>query len=266
MATARVNCTIRKTIMNNKKIYIITGIVSIILIIPNCFYDKQIFSLLEGIGCSGIAASLIAFFIESNLEKKEKEKRCSIASLYLKELNSQLIMMLGRVIWFDKRMDDNEFNWELDPEVYSSLKYMLYANRQYTDEDSISWDNAIEALDVIGEKYSLEAQKKMTFEEKRKTQNMFLIIAASSKPLINLTNELKSKRIELDSLGILTIEEADSLIFNIVTGIGLMNNPGKNYLVAIKALVSAAKKVREVGGYNDEVCSGLQGTIHISEL
>ena len=60
------------------KIYIWTIIISLLILIPDFVWDCNISTILSSIGCSGIAAAIMAFFLESasiNKERKEKLKQ-----------------------------------------------------------------------------------------------------------------------------------------------------------------------------------------------
>ena len=59
----------------NKKIYIGSIVVSILLLIPACIWRSTILTVLSGIGCSGIAAAIMAIFLDSAALKKENPKQ-----------------------------------------------------------------------------------------------------------------------------------------------------------------------------------------------
>ncbi len=252
--------------MSNIKIYIITIIISVILMIPSCFWDINILNALSGIGCSGLAASIIAIYIERNTVKKEEAHLSRTRTLYFKQMNNQLNMIFERILWFDARMNDLQFNWSLQPQEYSSFKYMIWAGKQYKEEGAISFEEAETRLKKIGEKYNLQKQTKMSKEELQKVQKMFCIIANSGNYLLSAANEIKENKLMLDRSEYLALEEIDTLLSEISFGIGIMNTANKNYSVAIDSLLSASKIIRKVGQYTDSICIGLHGSIQITEL
>ena len=67
----------------NTKFYIITLIISLLLMMPSCFIsDCGWVNLLSSIGCSGFAAAVMAIFLEKNMEKrKERFKETYFLSL-----------------------------------------------------------------------------------------------------------------------------------------------------------------------------------------
>jgi len=60
--------------MQNRKLYIIISIISIFLMLPSWLWRENFAVLLSNIGYSGIAASIMAIYIERNAEKKEQKK------------------------------------------------------------------------------------------------------------------------------------------------------------------------------------------------
>ena len=55
----------------NKKIYIWTIVISLLLLIPACIWNCNIMTILSGIGCSGIAAAIMAIFLDMASLKRE---------------------------------------------------------------------------------------------------------------------------------------------------------------------------------------------------
>ena len=249
----------------NKKIYIWTIIISLLLLIPACIWDHSMLTIISGIGCSGIAAAIMAVFLESVALKKEKERKIKARAIYFREVKDQLKMMIERILWFDQRLND-DFDWNQDPAVYSSFQYMIYAGQQYPGKEKISFEEAEERLKALKDKYSLGQQSKMQPEQLQKVQKMFLILSASGLTLLSEANSIKERRIELDAEDYLSLKEIESMCFQISLGVSLMCKPNKNYGVAISSLVSAYKTISKTGNYTDEINVGLHGTIKMSEI
>lgn len=249
----------------NKKIYIGSIIVSILLLIPACIWQSTILTVLSGIGCSGIAAAIMAIFLDSAALKKENERKSKARAIYFGELKDQLKMMIERILWLDERLND-DFDWSKDPIVYSSFQYMIYASQQYPHEEKISFEEAEARLNTLKEKYSLDQQSKMPSDQLQKVQKMFLILSASGLTLLSEANSIKERRIELDAEEYLSLSEIDSMCFQISLGVSLMCKPNKNYGAAVSSLVSAYKTICKAGNYTDEIKIGLHGTIKMSEI
>lgn len=249
----------------NKKIYIGTIIISILLLIPTCIWECTALTILSGIGCSGIAAAIMAIFLDAAALKKESERKIKARAIYFRELKDQLKMMIERILWFDQRMDE-DFDWDRDPSVYSTFQYMIYASRQYPDGEKISFQDAELRLNVLKEKYSLDQQGNMSAEQLHKVQRMFLILSASGLALLSEVNSIKENRLELDVEDYMSLKEIENLHFQISMGVSLMCKPRKNYSAAISSLVSAYKSICKVGNYTDEINVGLHGLIKMTEI
>lgn len=252
--------------MGNSKLYLIISMISLALMIPSCIWECGVLNVLSGIGCSGVAASLMAIYIERNTQKKEKLRQAKAKSIYFKSINNQLKMILERIIWFDARMDESQFNWSLQPQEYSSIDYMIWANKEYKEQELISFDEAEKKLKVIGEKYDLKKQNSMKEDKLIKVQKMFCIIANSSNYLLDEANWIKKNKLTLGIEEYLDMDQIDSLLYEISFAVGLMRSPNKNYSVAIDSLLEAAKIIRIAGQYTDVISIGLHGSVQISEL
>ena len=67
------------------KIYIWTIIISLLILIPDFVWDCNISTILSSIGCSGIAAAIMAFFLESASIKKEKKRKIKALHVFLRD-------------------------------------------------------------------------------------------------------------------------------------------------------------------------------------
>lgn len=249
----------------NKSIYGWTIVLSILFILPACFNNDPVFTILSSIGCSGLAAAIMAIFLEDASIKKENEKKAKARAIYFRELNDQLKMMLERILWFDARMNE-DFDWDKDPASYSTFHFMLYASQQYPKEEVILFQEAEKRLQGLEQKYNLEQQAKMTPEQLLKTQKMFLILSASGLSLLSEINSIRGSRVELHAEDYISLKEIENLSFQIPLGISLMCKPNKNYGAAISSLLSAYKTIRNIGNFSDKIHIGLHGTIKMNEL
>ena len=252
--------------MENKWLYGISAILSVLLMIPEFIRDCDIVTMLSNIGCSGIAASIMAIYIEINNSKREKKKLEQARKLYLSKINDQLSMFLGRILWFDARMSDDDFDWSLQPTAYLTFDFMKSASEKYPTKETISFEEAKKRLESIGEKYDFIRQAEMIQEKRIKVQKMFAIIAESSVYLLNAAKEIKDNKLELGVNEYLSLKEIDSLVTNINNGISFISQSGKNYSTSVKMLLQAAEIIRKAGNFTDEISLKLQGNILPSEL
>ena len=107
--------------MRDLGIYVIAIIISALFLVPSLICKCPVFDTLSGIGCSGIAAAVMAIFLERANAKRECERTAMAKSLYFKQLYDQLIMMIERILWLDERLKDDNFNWNLPDQTYSTM-------------------------------------------------------------------------------------------------------------------------------------------------
>lgn len=249
----------------NKKIYIWTIVISLLLLIPACIWNCNIMTILSGIGCSGIAAAIMAIFLDMASLKRENERKAKTRAIYFRELKEELKMMIERILWFDERLNEN-FDWNKDPAIYSTFQYMLYVGQQYPGEETISFEEAEARLNILKDKYSLDQQSKMQSDHLQKVQKMFMILAASGITLLSEANSIKECRVELDAEDYMSLKEIESTFFQISLGVSLMCKANKNYGAAIQSIVSAYKTICKAGNYTDKINIGLHGSIKMTEI
>ena len=110
--------------MKNSRIYIGTIIVSLGLIlfsfIPHGWKIWE--NILVSIGCSGIAAAVMAIFLEMHDERKEEKRRKELRQTFLVELDSELRHLFERVLWFEGVLDKIDLSKEI--EHYTSINFI----------------------------------------------------------------------------------------------------------------------------------------------
>lgn len=208
----------------------------------------------------------MAIILEYANNRREQEKLEKAKSLYFKQLYNQLIMMVERILWFNERLDDADFNWDLQDCVYSTLNYMVSMGSRCS-EPSLTYDDAINKLKNIGVKYNLENIKTIAELEKHKVNRLFQIVAASSSYLLNEANSIKNNKLTLDIMDYMSIEENKGIMFEISFFITLMSKTNKNYQAAVDSLISVTERIREIGQYpKGDIRIGLHGSFPMSEL
>lgn len=251
--------------MNNRWIYFITLFVSLILVILPLFCEAGICSILSSIGCSALAAAVMALFLErANAVREEKKKQLS-RNIYLRQFNSQITMLIERVIWFDERMDDQAFNWNNEEGTYSTLQFMVWADSRY-EERSISFEEAVAILEELERKYSKERMANCSPQEKERIQKLFSIVAVSSKAFVSTAIGIKDDKLILAVSDYLSIGDNESIQFDVQYIIGTMLKKLDAYNNALSSLIRLAKKIREIGQYSNEIRIGLHGSISIFDI
>lgn len=258
--------------MKNLKIYIITILGSMLLFVPSlvceCSHSnlQPLYNVFSGIGCSGIAAAIMAIFLDYSNNRREQEKLKKAKSLYFKQIYDQLIMVVERILWFNERLQDADFNWNLQDYDYSSFGYMVGIGSRYP-ETTLPYDAAINKLKDIGVKYNIDNIKTIAESDKYKITRLFQIVAASSSYLLNEANAIKNNKLTLDIIDYMSLDENKGIMFDISLFITLMGKPDKNYQAAVNALIRVTERIREIGQYpKDDIRIGLRGSFPMSDL
>jgi len=175
-------------------------------------------------------------------------------------------MVVERILWFNERLQDADFNWNLQDYDYSSFGYMVGIGSQYP-ETTLPYDAAINKLKDIGVKYNIDNIKTIAESDKYKITRLFQIVAASSSYLLNEANAIKNNKLTLDIIDYMSLDENKGIMFDISLFITLMGKPNKNYQAAVNALISVTERIREIGQYpKDDIRIGLRGSFPMSDL
>ena len=107
----------------NNIVYIITMFIAILCILLSFVSTniRQVETILQGLGCSGIAASMMAFFIDYLQKQKQDKEKNEYRQALLSDLNQELKKCLERVIWFDEAV--SKLDMDKDIKFYLSLDF-----------------------------------------------------------------------------------------------------------------------------------------------
>lgn len=217
----------------NTKMYVITIIVSIILMIPygldnSCGW----FNLLSGIGCSGVAAALMSIFLDRINEKREQERKDRFISGYFYPLYHELSLFLGRLLWINEHINDDEIICDLPLDYYYSKHFMIKFNPNSQSCNCLEFQEAKAQIRSLEDKYSILKMKNMPLEKLDRIKRMFLILHYGSLNLVSEVEKIKNNAILLDSESYFSLDEINQLCFNISLGIGSLDKERPNYEVA----------------------------------
>lgn len=253
-----------KTFLIKNRVYTITIFISIMLIVPNFFCNKTIYSILSGVGCSGCAAALMAIFLDLKIDKENDKKIKRAKEAYFKKTYNELVYLIQRILWFEERINDVNFNWMLPIEKYLNLDFLIFAE-QYPREE-ITFNEAVNRLEKCEEKYSLDKMQLYTDDERQRIDKMFKIISASGENLILCMNMIKQNEIILSAENYLTLEKIDSITFNVILALVLMAKENKNYAVAISSIIQATQDIRNECGYTNNIEIAIKMFCKLSSL
>lgn len=251
--------------VKNYKIYSISILVSLLFILTPLICNTVLTTILSGIGCSGIAAAVMAVFLEMAEEQRNVDKKKRARRLYFNKLNQQLIMLLERTLWFAERLKDDDFDWGLDTEVYGDYNYIRCMNKRYSEE-VISFEEAKVRLKELAKEYDVESLRYLKCEDKQNIAKMFRILAVSTDFLLNETNAVRNDKLLLEVEEYLSVNDLNVLMYDITYAIEIMQQDILNKGAAIDALLRASTRVRTIGEYKDNIRIALHKSYRMTDL
>lgn len=238
--------------LKNHHIYLILISLSIISIILNYIFKYEFMNILANISYSIFAATLMAIFIDFYNQKREEEEKNRFKEILFKDINNQLSILIGNLLWFEEHMNEDWINWNLDIEYFLNIKFRIDM-LQYNDEYEISFDEAMRRLEELSNKYKLEKMEKMDEEELCKIIKMFNILSIQCTQVVLRLSQLENNKILLDNGDYIKIEEFDQIFHDMNYCRILMSKKKKNYGLAINLLMSSTSKIRKISNYENNI-------------
>ena len=92
--------------------YIIALLISIAMTIPFWCYYQDIWAIvLESVGCSGVAASLMALFLYL-FDSGNKQKQLELyRTIYVKPIEEEILGIFQKIMWFEHNKEVRDLNW-----------------------------------------------------------------------------------------------------------------------------------------------------------
>lgn len=234
----------------NTKFYIITLIISLLLMMPSCFIsDCGWVNLLSSIGCSGFAAAVMAIFLEKNMEKRKERFK----ETYFYPLFNELTQFLERILWMFEHQDDLLIDWNQEPEFYYSQNFILLNGLNSVEIPYLSYEEAIVKLEDIMKKYVPTKIYDLAPDEIEKLHKKLVILYYGSFQLCSFAKNIQDNSLFLDREGYISIEEVKRLCFDIDFGTKMLKKKGANYYIAISSILGAYQRIRKLCGYTDPI-------------
>ena len=242
--------------ISNLTLYLICIIISIVIIGFFNYIELSFSNIVTNISCSILAASLLAAVIEKMNIRRETIEKDDFKEIYFKDINNLFSIIIGHLLWFEEHKDDDFIDWSMDINYFLNIGFYLTAN-QFTKPYSVPFEEAIEMLNNMSEKYHLDKIHSMQDDEKFKVVKMFNIISYDCFTIMNELNKLNEDKIYLNVKNYMKLEDWDALMFNMDNCYFIISKPGANYGGAINLLTSSAQKMREISNYNDNIKIGM---------
>lgn len=237
--------------LDTKAIYIISIVVSLIFIIVSYipYGIKGAEVILQGMGCSGIAAGIMAIFIDDIQQKQNKKRISELREKFLWRLNVQLKLLFKRIIWFDHVILEHDLDKEIG--YYLSLDFLSEAFKwNYYKSDKI--ENVEDEINEIINKYNKEKWEDSEAITYDKVEKMFNIIGFASAELQSEVDNLLNNEMYLIVNGIMTTKEIKELYGCLRNHVQFLQVKGTNYSTSLLFLLQAYKFVRSMGNYQED--------------
>lgn len=234
--------------LDTKAIYIISIFVSLIFIIVSYipYGIKGAEVILQGVGCSGITAGIMAIFIDIAQQKQQKKRISELRENYLWSLNVQLKHLFERIIWFEHVILEHDLDKDID--YYLSLDFVAEAHKwNYYKIDKLE-----NVEDEIINKYDKEKWHDNEVISYDKVEKMFNIIGCASAKLQTEVDNLLNNEMYLVVNGIMTSKEIGDLYVCLRNHTQFLQVRGTNYSTALLFLLQAYKLVRSMGNYHED--------------
>ena len=230
------------------RVYIISFMISIgCILVSYCPYGIESAGvILLSIGCSGVAASIMAFFLECMNIRANKRMAKEYRNILLYDLHVQLKKVFERILWFDKVINEIDLNQE--DQYFLSLDFLRkeYVQNNY---ECLSFEAVKFQVENIISKYKKE---NITDEiaPQDKVNRMFGIIGNASDLVTYEVNRLRQNKMILILHNVMREEDIDSIIR--ISDIRFLKVPDSNFSSTILFLWEAYKKIEEICNYKDD--------------
>ncbi len=245
-------------------IYGITLLVSIFLIVvsfcPGGYEAAG--TVLLSIGCSGVAAAIMAIFLEISSVKNKKEQEEFFRYTYFNDLNQQLKKLFERLLWFDKTLGNVDISKDMD--YYLSLDFISEAEMLDVYE-TITFKEADLRIQKLFEKYKEEKwnDNEITWEQ---INRVLQIIGRASVGVTYEIDRLKDDKFELIQRGIIDANDIEEII-RCVDGHTRMLLTGKMKSInSLRFPWKAYKKLHDICGFCDDFYVSWQSDRNILDV
>ena len=236
--------------------YVLTIMLSIVLILCSKNLDELWKNILISIGCSIIASSFMALFIERIDYKKTKSRLKVEKSIYHRELFIELKFLIGKIICFYELYKEDTIDWSYPVGYYTNPKFLLSQSKK---DKKITYDTIIETLGDMETEFDIKQYELMDKSEQKKVKKIFTIILDYCKPMIRIINRYDENKIYLNDLKYLTLEENKQLFNSLIamkyymyTTSMIKQNTFNYGAVVIQPIKEILIKIKELGNYNDD--------------
>ena len=238
------------------------------MILIICFLiwpSKPINIILESIGCSAFAASLMAIFI-SFIEKSMKKSRIEeYKKIFLSPIQNEMASIFETILWFDENINLDSLNWNLQLNEYAKLDFFVFANK-YNSTKKYSFEEAKIILNELSNKYSYDSFLKMDIDTQLKVRKIFLIVSQNMRFLFDKLNNLVSNQTFLDNQDVISVSSIEKIANRVILTRTLFTKENKNIGGGITLLLIAYESLYELNRIEREIAPRFHLGIYYNEI
>jgi hypothetical protein len=214
------------------------------------YIDKDI---ALGIGCSVFTSAFMAILIEridyiNNRAKLKIEK-----SRYHNDFYRELQYTLCKIICFYDVYKSNNIDEHKPIQHYLNPQFLISQNNP---SRKVSYDELINILNSMKYEFSLDAYKKMSATDKKKTDMLFSIILYYCEPVCSIVKEYKKNKLELNMLNYISLKDIEFIEGMVKIMELYIKSLYKDYNygeVVIGSISEIYSKIKEVGDYEGDL-------------
>ena len=211
-------------------------------------------TVIMSVGCSGIAASLMAiilYFFDLNNKKKQLKL---YKKIYIIPIQEEILRLFQKILWLEDNIDNPEINWHLNLNEYLKLDFYMYTTK-YESKKKYTIDETIKIMNDVSVKYELTHEKQ--YDEK--TRKAFQIVYGHSKFLGAFLLNLDNNKPLLDWVGVISLEKVETLLRQYSYLDYVFNKSTGNIGSGIRLLINMFTIVRELCNFDKEVTPSFAG-------
>jgi len=231
-------------------LYVVLIIVSCIFIVISLLPggSEVLGILLQNIGCSVMAASVMALFIKHISLKREEKQKKAFRYIYFSNLHHQMKRMFERLMWFDKALWQVDLNHNVD--YYLTLDPFAIKAFQMELHSIVDYEKADQIINDLIKKYDKENWEDdcTSWDDVSK---MFNIIGMASLAIMDEADKLKNERFLLNVNGIVEDKDISDILSCIDEFPRMLLLTDANYSCSVRFLWNAYKKISKICDYND---------------
>lgn len=200
-----------------------------------------------GVGCSGIASAITVFILDVYDQHKQKARLIKQRIRFFASLHEELTTLLQQLLWFGPKINDDSFDWSLQPEEYLTREYLSHSNSGYTVAERVSFEKA---KSLLNKEYNIESPAKSTPIEIDRMQKVISILSLHTNGLQEDLSTIQDKALSLDIEEIIPMDDSKALVNSIALALAFMNKKSIAPQGIIQILLTETEKIRTLCEFN----------------